>query len=244
MDSWVHPRVCGEASSRMSSTARIMGPSPRVRGSHATRGPQSIGRGSIPACAGKPGSDARNDRVLRVHPRVCGEAPSTRTVAAPASGPSPRVRGSPRLRGSADARAGSIPACAGKPCRTLCVWSRSGVHPRVCGEATTPSGCINRGQGPSPRVRGSPAVGIRHESPRRFIVVGTLLVDPAGTGMNHHLGPSPRVRGSRITPVPSLLVSGSIPACAGKPDGAYLCVCRARVHPRVCGEARQRGCRT
>ena len=70
----VHPRVCGEASSRGVSESRWTGPSPRVRGSRAPDDAGLIAIGSIPACAGKPGAPRCHSSCARVHPRVCGEA--------------------------------------------------------------------------------------------------------------------------------------------------------------------------
>ena len=51
------------------------------------------------------------------------------------------------------------------------------------------------------------------------------------------VGPSPRVRGSPPGPRPRAHLSGSIPACAGKPRPPPLSPGLSRVHPRVCGEA-------
>ena len=51
---WVHPRVCGEAPDQVRLVSALTGPSPRVRGSPAAKRAGLMGRGSIPACAGKP----------------------------------------------------------------------------------------------------------------------------------------------------------------------------------------------
>ena len=72
----VHPRVCGEALVINTTPGQLTGPSPRVRGSLAIRQGHVVDAGSIPACAGKPFAGSRRAMVLRVHPRVCGEAPS------------------------------------------------------------------------------------------------------------------------------------------------------------------------
>ena len=50
----VHPRVCGETCGVTTPARPVSGPSPRVRGNRATAAAVSTGRGSIPACAGKP----------------------------------------------------------------------------------------------------------------------------------------------------------------------------------------------
>ena len=90
----VHPRVCGEAISCTSCAMLRPGPSPRVRGSHDQRALRPAGRGSIPACAGKPATLQPPEATRRVHPRVCGEAAGSEGDVVLSEGPSPRVRGS------------------------------------------------------------------------------------------------------------------------------------------------------
>ncbi len=70
----VHPRVCGEANACTPLAAVLQGPSPRVRGSLRNLHDRSTARGSIPACAGKPGGAGVAGGAGAVHPRVCGEA--------------------------------------------------------------------------------------------------------------------------------------------------------------------------
>ena len=217
-------------------------------------------RSSIPACAGKPRSTPTAAASARVHPRVprvCGEAAITGNWPPTRRGPSPRVRGSHAHRLMGAYGAGSIPACAGKPLIAdsyLCPFE---VHPRVCGEAYRIRQDGSLGEGPSPRVRGSPAVP-RHRSahpgsipacagkPRVDLRSGRMpTVHPRVCGEAASLpspsrparGPSPRVRGSRQR---CPRVSGarrSIPACAGKPRPSGFATGQSRVHPRVCGEA-------
>ena len=113
--SGVHPRVCGEARVREDLPVDHQGPSPRVRGSPfwCALDPRCLG--SIPACAGKPASHSSGGDHQWVHPRVCGEATSVTCSTSNSKGPSPRVRGSLEVAGPGAERAGSIPACAGKP---------------------------------------------------------------------------------------------------------------------------------
>ena len=111
----VHPRVCGEAAWSPCARGSGSGPSPRVRGSQSPRRSMSRGRGSIPACAGKPTTTKSTSGNERVHPRVCGEAKAPQSVVPGKTGPSPRVRGSLVATLPAFALLGSIPACAGKP---------------------------------------------------------------------------------------------------------------------------------
>ena len=254
----VHPRVCGEAAIHGGSQSVSPGPSPRVRGSrrhgHQVRG---VG-GSIPACAGKPPRASRHGAGAGVHPRVCGEAGRPGAAGHADEGPSPRVRGSHPLLQDEPGGGGSIPACAGKPCRCSRPRRRTGVHPRVCGEAELRHPVAQHLQGPSPRVRGSPAERAEVDRGRGSIpacagkpsarrstrwltgvhprVCGEAR--PPGPAVRLSPGPSPRVRGSRGREPGPLLCRGSIPACAGKPPSSSIRSWRSRVHPRVCGEAR------
>ena len=132
----VYPRVCGEAHRE--------GASPR----HC--------RGSIPACAGKPGTRDGTRTLTWVYPRVCGEASRCTRASSERPGLSPRVRGSRDVLARDEGNDGSIPACAGKPSRTRCHSDSVGVYPRVCGEAATADGSHDVRAGLSPRVRGSP----------------------------------------------------------------------------------------
>ena len=153
---WVHPRVCGEAYGDHEMAYEDEGPSPRVRGSPVNLNLDAPARGSIPACAGKPGLRTWMQSWPWVHPRVCGEADVQDLPRDESAGPSPRVRGSRCFSLTRSHSRGSIPACAGKP--------RSGrpsrrpirVHPRVCGEARARPTARAGPEGPSPRVRGSP----------------------------------------------------------------------------------------
>ena len=258
----VHPRVCGEALLRSRFSPNARGPSPRVRGSPAVLGADLPGRGSIPACAGKPTRPTRAARTATVHPRVCGEAPLPVPAAALQWGPSPRVRGSREEGVGGDQGDGSIPACAGKPTPAARWRVSRRVHPRVCGEAGMPPAVQRIAHGPSPRVRGSqrrPHGGVRRGGsipacagkPRSSPAAGTDRgVHPRVCGEADTVaililaatGPSPRVRGSLLYARRRDHHAGSIPACAGKPSAGRSTSPAIRVHPRVCGEARRTWC--
>ena len=255
----VHPRVCGEAPDPGAAADAFPGPSPRVRGSRYHVVSLLMTGRSIPACAGKPGGGGNSTIPPGVHPRVCGEAIRKRWPGADEPGPSPRVRGSLPATAARQAARGSIPACAGKPWPGGSSRWPDGVHPRVCGEAArAPAGGV-RVQGPSPRVRGSlrspcsaaPRVGSipacagkPRWRPGRGIWSG---VHPRVCGEaprwrrfpGSGRGPSPRVRGSPRSFSWALFLSGSIPACAGKPPRRRPARSGRGVHPRVCGEADQ-----
>ena len=157
-DGWrVHPRGCGEADRLDVALPRLQGPSPRVRGSLAGETERCIRSGSIPAGAGKPSPCRQGSLWFRVHPRGCGEVPSTCSWSYASLGPSPRVRGSPAPTEERGGRLGSIPAGAGKPNIRSVAFVNMRVHPRGCGEAARPPGQLLDVRGPSPRVRGSRA---------------------------------------------------------------------------------------
>ena len=130
----VYPRVCGGTSLVVESPSRAGGLSPRVRGNLKRCLVDSLGSGSIPACAGEPQSETESEANDMVYPRVCG---GTRPRASPRrgwSGLSPRVRGNRlhRLRHGVLGR--SIPACAGEPTRVYHTdFAQAGLSPRVRG---------------------------------------------------------------------------------------------------------------
>ena len=193
---------------------------------------------------------------------MCGEAAQSFIDIYDGKGPSPRVRGSPPPTGLSPLPQRSIPACAGKPQRCRFSAVNETVHPRVCGEAARC--CLSRclTNGPSPRVRGSPAYLLLDASPAGSIpACAGKPSSSSATPVPHEVhprvcgeacpmpfrplctaGPSPRVRGSHrwggwpVAPV------GSIPACAGKPALARAVNSVRSVHPRVCGEAGPNGC--
>ena len=213
--------------------------------------------GSIPACAGKPGRRTARTAPHRVHPRVCGEARDVCFMTPPNAGPSPRVRGSLVCIHQARRQRGSIPACAGKPCRRSAPGGYTRVHPRVCGEASQWPASSRRPSGPSPRVRGSLAGPVAGQvsarsipacagkprsaiSASRFARVHPRVCGEAGRRSTSTMwcsGPSPRVRGSQPNHRRAQGRLGSIPACAGKPFPVPPSARLNRVHPRVCGEA-------
>ena len=132
-----------------------VGLSPRVRGSPLdVRGGLVLG-GSIPACAGEPREGASGSHPGWVYPRVCGGAVESFGVYSPEGGLSPRVRGSRLDDRGGGAPLGSIPACAGEPCRGCTSGNSAWVYPRVCGGAIVCDACEPLVVGLSPRVRGS-----------------------------------------------------------------------------------------
>ncbi len=73
----VHPRVCGEYRGFHCFSPTLTGSSPRVRGILGRWGGSPGGWRFIPACAGNTTRSTRKGVSRPVHPRVCGEYPSS-----------------------------------------------------------------------------------------------------------------------------------------------------------------------
>ena len=151
----VYPRVCGGTLSITILNGGRWGLSPRVRGNHIHGAAASARMGSIPACAGEPGSISRRPGRLLVYPRVCGGTPPLLVIARPGRGLSPRVRGNPDYARNIFIKQGSIPACAGEPPEAGAGGCLARVYPRVCGGTGTDAKIPLGVEGLSPRVRGN-----------------------------------------------------------------------------------------
>ena len=129
-----HPRACGENFGSIRKNRAGRGSSPRVRGKHARTRPQTPQRGLIPARAGKTSWAPTPGTSATAHPRACGENPVYVWRSDLDAGSSPRVRG--KLGGGLAGRLGRalIPARAWKTAPRPPRCSRSGAHPRACGE--------------------------------------------------------------------------------------------------------------
>ena len=261
----VHPRACGESGPLPRAQLDVLGPSPRVRGIHRGRGEKRRRDGSIPARAGNPRRSADTPRPRRVHPRACGESPTTARRLDARRGPSPRVRGIPPPVVAPRDVDGSIPARAGNPTCARQRYRRRAVHPRACGESQAEAVARQARRGPSPRVRGIHLAAARRPDDRgsiparagnprrRGIGVDPTRVHPRACGESapkslvppRYAGPSPRVRGIRRSSRPAPKSLGSIPARAGNPEERQGSRGPGGVHPRACGEsgpAKRTGC--
>ena len=109
----VHPRVCGEQSYIRLRTAPRDGSSPRVRGTDSDGEWELDPMRFIPACAGNRSAEYPVAPAVTVHPRVCGEQPSTSMGTMLSIGSSPRVRGTVPQISLLRPAVRFIPACAG-----------------------------------------------------------------------------------------------------------------------------------
>ena len=134
------------------------------------------------------------------------------------------------------------------------------VHPRVCGERISPSTALHHGGGSSPRVRGTVSRRRIPAASSRFIPAcagngldggGSFYVHPVhprvcGERLKTsfvgppQLGSSPRVRGTGRASDSRKERRRFIPACAGNGACAPGIAADRPVHPRVCGERRER----
>ena len=170
-------------------------------------------------------------------------------------GLSPRVRGNRLRQVLIDRLQGSIPACAGEPESTIPANRLPLVYPRVCGGTSKRPIILSKEQGLSPRVRGNRGAGENDRPAERSIPAcagepyprcrseGARKVYPrvcGGTLPPELLaalcqGLSPRVRGNPVTVKSRLLLTRSIPACAGEPRAETAFATGPAVYPRVCG---------
>ena len=131
---WDHPRVCGEHCASRSNHLRLMGSSPRMRGTHQGWRDDGEVDGIIPAYAGNTRSDTGTSAGARDHPRVCGEHSHILRWRGDIMGSSPRMRGTPCRTPKKAISPRIIPAYAGNTSNIRLKERPPRDHPRVCGE--------------------------------------------------------------------------------------------------------------
>ena len=109
----------------------------------------------IPARAGNSKRSGTASSAQAVHPRACGELPSSLEPVNPWGGSSPRVRGTHGQREYARDASRFIPARAGNSASRGGRWNLYTVHPRACGELELQTWIARQTTGSSPRVRGT-----------------------------------------------------------------------------------------
>ena len=186
---------------------------------------------------------------------MCGGTDPPELHSAIYEGLSPRVRGNRLLPTGASEGQRSIPACAGEPQQHLNQNDTGRVYPRVCGGTPCLSPHSSKTNGLSPRVRGN------HVSLHgQLLSVGSIPAcagEPVGAPLDYSGAPvyprvcggtgarsirlfapaglSPRVRGNPSSCHRAMMITRSIPACAGEPLYSISSENESEVYPRVCG---------
>ena len=191
-----------------------------------------------------------------VHPRVCGEHHYAERAALVFIGSSPRLRGTLPIPKPPKRSGRFIPASAGNTLWMRLPASRPTVHPRVCGEHSTPGGSARPCTGSSPRLRGTRFIEPVNDHRPRFIPASAgntpctsgsgniVTVHPRVCGEHVQSvkfpsssnGSSPRLRGTPEYRLTDMDNDRFIPASAGNTPSSSFRDRAAPVHPRVCGE--------
>ena len=191
----------------------------------------------IPACAGNSRLATFQQRVMAVHPRVCGEQHVYFFLQRKEYGSSPRVRGTVMYSYYLFFYQRFIPACAGNRQAQSTARSDPTVHPRVCGEQLIYHGAAQPADGSSPRVRGT--------DPQRKSALERERFIPACAG-NRALGTEskesrtvhPRVCGEQFASFASSLVfSGSSPRVRGTAPRRHARIDTRRFIPACAGNS-------
>ena len=201
----------------MDESRPAKGSSPLTRGKqiHAIRG--RLGRGLIPAHAGKTWNTGIRIVPSWAHPRSRGENASASVVLISIMGSSPLTRGKRNGGPVGWVHAGLIPAHAGKTDTTFHVGGAVRAHPRSRGENGVPPQPGGQPPGSSPLTRGKLLHGAGH------VVQAGLIPAHAGKTRRRQRrrraeGAHPRSRGENHGAYYGTSgVPGSSPLTRGKP---------------------------
>ena len=240
----------------MDESRPAKGSSPLTRGKqiHAIRG--RLGRGLIPAHAGKTWNTGIRIVPSWAHPRSRGENASASVVLISIMGSSPLTRGKRNGGPVGWVHAGLIPAHAGKTDTTFHVGGAVRAHPRSRGENGVPPQPGGQPPGSSPLTRGKLLHGAGHVVQAGLIpahagktvkdrrCAGPAGAHPRSRGENAGgcgqraglLGSSPLTRGKLEVPTGPGGGEGLIPAHAGKTRCKSSKRTSATAHPRSRGE--------
>ena len=230
------PAYAGNAVARRSSDRRVIGSSPRMRGTRYANRMDAVRHRFIPAYAGNAAEVFAPHPTQPVHPRVCGERVANAKLTKSASGSSPRMRGTPPNHTPNNILQRFIPAYAGNAGCDARGRRLRAVHPRVCGERgryPSQAACL---VGSSPRMRGTRrrAWGCARRCPVHPRVCGER--NAGSKKFSQLYGSSPRMRGTPSRRSPRIAGSRFIPAYAGNAQARRRRRSSRAVHPRVCGE--------
>ena len=214
----VHPHVCGEGPTRLTTAAALAGSPPRVWGRRRYGKCLDVHRRFTPTCVGKAWSSPASTPGTPVHPHVCGEG-----------GPEPP---------QADEPDRFTPTCVGKATARPPPCPRPSVHPHVCGEGVRPRRhrqaaplrftptCVGKARTPTANdwpTSGSPP---RVWGRRRAAVYASR---------NHSVHPHVCGEGA-IAPGTPHRRARFTPTCVGKAPASVATATGWWVHPHVCGE--------
>ena len=251
-----HPRRCGENCLEGGFRQGALGSPPQVRGKLGVRARCRLHDRITPAGAGKTVDKWELVRMIRDHPRRCGENGISGRETELTQGSPPRMRGKPKEYTDKQDVAGITPADAGKTSVKGSNRNNYWDHPRGCGENFSVIPCPKYGKGSPPRMRGKPFCGIGIYSADRitpadagktvvFLFYTTMCRDhPRGCGENegteryyqHRQGSPPRMRGKLRHSHSCSMFNGITPADAGKTETKARRAVASRDHPRGCGE--------
>ena len=164
-----HPRSRGENRFSVSAGSTLAGSSPLTRGKPRKRGPCERQEGLIPAHAGKTRPWRPVTRPTRAHPRSRGENLEIANPRGEAEGSSPLTRGKPDPAHHHPARAGLIPAHAGKTRPRGLSLLHCWAHPRSRGENARRRVELLSVMGSSPLTRGKLGLAAHAQVPPGLI---------------------------------------------------------------------------
>ena len=149
-----HPRPCGEKTMALIEYKLQEGSPPPMRGKELVHVLVGQHHGITPAHAGKRFSSIKSVKILRDHPRPCGEKSSEFANSLLHMGSPPPMRGKVEFPTYLAYFLRITPAHAGKSfLRCLQVWFARD-HPRPCGEKFTASKAEHEKLGSPPPMRG------------------------------------------------------------------------------------------
>ena len=146
--------MCGEKLPRSVSEGSSSGSPPHVRGKALAPPVRAAVERITPACAGKSDWDEVYVKLVKDHPRVCGEKFDTPGFYIVLPGSPPRMRGKVLCSFPALGCGGITPAYAGKSFTSFYHCTTFWDHPRVCGEKSRHFLCPLFPLGSPPRMRG------------------------------------------------------------------------------------------
>ena len=253
---WAHPRSRGENAVVGGEGDKGDGSSPLTRGKRGDAPPGPASFGLIPAHAGKTAASRGPSLLVGAHPRSRGENWVLIEAFAISVGSSPLTRGKLTIAWVVSRIFGLIPAHAGKTKNNCSItWTRR-AHPRSRGENHARGSNPALSPGSSPLTRGKlrclvippGPVGLIPAHAGKTAAIKTLActywAHPRSRGENAeletdailHQGSSPLTRGKRPGIEPGFILTGLIPAHAGKTSSLTTLPSKHGAHPRSRGE--------